>query len=178
MISLCFNGNAQLALLSNCRTAIHLIHFGWWVHYTRRTPKKHRQSRKSNWLRLAFSFAIGCFNENNSSVVFLVGFSHKFVLLFVYRNAIDLPSSMPLEDFNVLEWMSRFLLENMESNSIESVPSAEAISMLCSCDAMWAFIADDGQWLRFSCPISDGFTFGFEFIFNFTDLNWIISEAV
>lgn len=45
------------------------------------------------------------------------------------RHGIRLPSSVPLVDFSVLEWMSRFLLENTDSNSIESVPSAEAISI-------------------------------------------------
>lgn len=46
----------------------------------------------------------------------------------------NLPSSVvPLPDFNVLEWKSRFLLENTDSNSIESVPSAEAISVPNDC---------------------------------------------
>lgn len=62
-----------------------------------------------------------------------VQYAHWYIQLFLVRFVcvcIDLPSSVPLVDFNVLEWMSRFLLEKL-SNSIESVPSAEAISMPC-----------------------------------------------
>lgn len=50
---------------------------------------------------------------------------------------------MPLVDFNVLEWMSRFLLEKTDSNSIESAPSAEAISLvLASKMLVWLGIVD------------------------------------
>lgn len=77
------------------------------------------------------------FQEENISFVWTQLYGKNYCVCVCVANELDykfysLPSSVPLDDFNVLEWISRFLLEKTDSNSIASVPSADAISLTVS----------------------------------------------